>query len=56
MRGWYSVDERSAGVHRGEDERARAEGQGAPDSDGHGAATGDIPQQITAAVEAGEDS
>jgi pyruvate dehydrogenase E1 component alpha subunit len=22
--GWYSVDERSAGVHRGEDERARA--------------------------------
>jgi pyruvate dehydrogenase E1 component alpha subunit len=25
VRGWYSVDERSAGVHRGEDERARAE-------------------------------
>jgi pyruvate dehydrogenase E1 component alpha subunit len=56
VRGWYSVDERSAGVHRGEDERARAEGQGAPDSDGYEAATGDIAQQITAAVEAGEDS
>jgi pyruvate dehydrogenase E1 component alpha subunit len=25
VRGWYSVDERSAGVHRGEDERALAE-------------------------------
>ena len=23
VRGWYSVDERSPGVHRGEDERAR---------------------------------
>jgi pyruvate dehydrogenase E1 component alpha subunit len=56
VRGWYSVDERSAGVHRGEDERALAEGQGAPDSDGRGAATGDVPQQITAAVEAGEDT
>jgi hypothetical protein len=43
-------------VHRGEDERALAEGQGAPDSDGRGAATGEVPQQITAAVEAGEDT
>ena len=25
MRGWYSVDERSAGVHKGEDERAMAQ-------------------------------
>ena len=25
VRGWYSVDERSAGVHRGEDERELAE-------------------------------
>jgi pyruvate dehydrogenase E1 component alpha subunit len=25
VKGWYSVDERSAGVHRGEDERAMAE-------------------------------
>src|ERR671923_1948899 len=54
VRGWYSVDERSAGVHRGEDERALAE-HGGPAGDGR-AATGDIPQQMTAAVEAGEDS
>jgi pyruvate dehydrogenase E1 component alpha subunit len=27
VRGWYSVDERSAGVHRGEDERALAEAE-----------------------------
>jgi pyruvate dehydrogenase E1 component alpha subunit len=54
VRGWYSVDERSAGVHRGEDERALAGGN----SDGRAPAssTGDVPQQMTAAVEAGEDS
>jgi pyruvate dehydrogenase E1 component alpha subunit len=28
VKGWYSVDERSAGVHRGEDERAMAEDGG----------------------------
>jgi pyruvate dehydrogenase E1 component alpha subunit len=28
VRGWYSVDERSAGVHRGEDERALAQTEG----------------------------
>ena len=27
VRGWYSVDERSAGVHRGEDERKLAESE-----------------------------
>jgi pyruvate dehydrogenase E1 component alpha subunit len=27
VRGWYSVDERSAGVHRGEDERALAQAE-----------------------------
>ena len=27
VKGWYSVDERSAGVHKGEDERALAESQ-----------------------------
>ncbi len=27
VKGWYSVDERSAGVHKGEDERALAEGK-----------------------------
>jgi pyruvate dehydrogenase E1 component alpha subunit len=56
VRGWYSVDERSAGVHKGEDERALAGADGAgADSDGR-AETGSIPQQMTAAVEAGEDS
>jgi pyruvate dehydrogenase E1 component alpha subunit len=54
VHGWYSVDERSAGVHRGEDERALAGAQ----TDGHApsAETGDVPQQMTAAVEAGEDT
>jgi pyruvate dehydrogenase E1 component subunit alpha len=51
--GWYSVDERSAGVHKGEDERRLAQ-------DGHDGgdarpATGDVPQQMTAALEAGEE-
>jgi hypothetical protein len=54
VHGWYSVDERSAGVHKGEDERAMA-GGGRADSDGRPAETGDIPQQMTAAVEAQED-
>jgi pyruvate dehydrogenase E1 component alpha subunit len=63
VHGWYSVDERAAGVHKGEDERALADQAppahpptAAPESDGRGAATGDVPQQITAAVEAGEDT
>ena len=30
VQGWYSVDERSAGVHRGEDERALAEAERGP--------------------------
>ncbi|MEA2356840.1 MAG: pyruvate dehydrogenase component alpha subunit [Solirubrobacteraceae bacterium] len=56
VHGWYSVDERSAGVHKGEDERALAGGrQGADASDGHNA-TGEIPQRMTAAIEAGEDT
>jgi pyruvate dehydrogenase E1 component alpha subunit len=37
VRGWYSVDERSAGVHRGEDERALAEARRGP-RDGYHAA------------------
>ncbi len=51
VRGWYSVDERSAGVHRGEDERKFAQ-----DADGGGdrrRATGEVPQEITTAIEAG---
>jgi TPP-dependent pyruvate/acetoin dehydrogenase alpha subunit len=30
VQGWYSVDERSAGVHRGEDERSLAEAERGP--------------------------
>ncbi len=33
--GWYSVDERSAGVHRGEDERAIAEAERGPEDAYH---------------------
>jgi len=55
VRGWYSVDERSAGVHKGEDERALArDGAVAPETDGR-ASTGEVPQQMTAALEARED-
>jgi pyruvate dehydrogenase E1 component alpha subunit len=31
VRGWYSVDERSAGVHKGEDERTLAEAERGPE-------------------------
>jgi pyruvate dehydrogenase E1 component alpha subunit len=34
-RGWYSVDERSAGVHRGEDERALADAERGPEDAYH---------------------
>ena len=34
VKGWYSVDERSAGVHKGEDERALAEAERGP-TDGY---------------------
>jgi hypothetical protein len=44
-------------VHKGEDERALAEEHSTnAGSDGKSAATGEVPQQITAAVEAGEDT
>jgi pyruvate dehydrogenase E1 component alpha subunit len=36
-RGWYSVDERSAGVHRGEDERQLAESERGPEDAYHAA-------------------
>jgi pyruvate dehydrogenase E1 component alpha subunit len=55
VHGWYSVDERSAGVHKGEDERALA-GTTPGSADGKAAETGDVPQQMTAAVEAREDN
>jgi pyruvate dehydrogenase E1 component alpha subunit len=60
VRGWYSVDERSAGVHKGEDERELAEQHVSSNSDGNANAnaseTGAVAQQMTAAVEAGEDT
>jgi pyruvate dehydrogenase E1 component alpha subunit len=56
VHGWYSVDERSAGVHKGEDERELAEQHGSSNSDGKSSETGAVPQQMTAAVEAGEDT
>jgi hypothetical protein len=56
VRGWYSVDERSAGVHKGEDERALAGNPAASSADGRGTETGDVPQRMTPAVEAQEDT
>jgi pyruvate dehydrogenase E1 component alpha subunit len=47
VRGWYSLDERSPEPHRGEDERAMAQHE-APDTT---PSTGDVPQQMTRAVE-----
>jgi pyruvate dehydrogenase E1 component alpha subunit len=35
VRGWYSVDERSAGVHKGEDERSLAEAERGPEQAYH---------------------
>ena len=35
VKGWYSVDERSAGVHKGEDERALAEAERGPTDEYH---------------------
>ena len=56
VRGWWSLDERSPEPHRGEDERALAHGPAAqPDGDAALAQTGDVPQQMSSAVEAQED-
>ena len=35
VKGWYSVDERSAGVHKGEDERSLAEAERGPEDAYH---------------------
>jgi pyruvate dehydrogenase E1 component alpha subunit len=60
VKGWYSVDERGAGVHRGEDERRMAEGeragagvygQAVEEAEGADAAGG--PADETAAEETG---
>jgi pyruvate dehydrogenase E1 component alpha subunit len=54
VRGWYSVDERSAGVHKGEDERAFARDDGQrvdPDSE-----HGEVPQSLTRALQSQEEA
>jgi pyruvate dehydrogenase E1 component alpha subunit len=48
VRGWYSVDERSAGVHKGEDERSLAEAERGPTDHYH--------EAVEAAKSADEDS
>jgi pyruvate dehydrogenase E1 component alpha subunit len=35
LKGWYSVDERSAGVHKGEDEREMAQAERGPEDEYH---------------------
>ncbi|MDQ3849832.1 MAG: pyruvate dehydrogenase (acetyl-transferring) E1 component subunit alpha [Actinomycetota bacterium] len=56
VRGWYSVDERTPTPHRGEDERAMAQDASLPPAaDGAPAEQGEVPQQMTQALQAGED-
>ena len=43
-------------MHKGEDERELAEQHATTNNDGSESATGEVPQQMTAAVEAGEDT
>jgi pyruvate dehydrogenase E1 component alpha subunit len=54
VRGWYSVDERSAGVHKGEDERAfaRDDGQRVDTEAEHG----EVPQSLTRALQSQEEA
>jgi TPP-dependent pyruvate/acetoin dehydrogenase alpha subunit len=58
-RGWYSVDERSAGVHRGEDERQIAEAERGPEQAYHAAVEQagreDVVQRNPAEGESGGD-
>src|SRR3954454_5160041 len=58
-RGWYSVDERSAGVHRGEDERQIAEAERGPEEAYHAAVEQagreDVVQRNPAQGESGGD-
>jgi pyruvate dehydrogenase E1 component alpha subunit len=57
--GWYSVDERSAGVHRGEDERSIAEAERGPEGAYHDAVAQagreEVVQRNPAAEEEGHD-
>jgi pyruvate dehydrogenase E1 component alpha subunit len=57
VKGWYSVDERSAGVHKGEDERSIAEAERGPEEAYHQAVEAAGKEDVKPADEAqdGED-
>ena len=52
VKGWYSVDERSAGVHRGEDERSLAEAERGPQAAYHEAVEQAAEEDVKPADEA----
>ncbi len=55
VKGWYSVDERSAGVHKGEDERALAEAERGPTDAYHDAVEAAGREDVKPADDAQED-
>jgi pyruvate dehydrogenase E1 component alpha subunit len=55
VKGWYSVDERSAGVHRGEDERSLAESERGPTEHYHQAVEAAGKEDVKPADEAHEE-
>jgi pyruvate dehydrogenase E1 component alpha subunit len=55
VRGWYSVDERSAGVHKGEDERSLAEAERGPTDHYHQAVEAAGKEDVKPADEAQEE-
>jgi pyruvate dehydrogenase E1 component subunit alpha len=55
VRGWYSVDERSAGVHKGEDERSIAEAERGPEDEYHRAVEAAGKEDVKPADEAQEE-
>jgi pyruvate dehydrogenase E1 component alpha subunit len=52
VQGWYSVDERSAGVHKGEDERSLAEAERGPEQAYHQAVEAAAKEDVKPADEA----
>jgi pyruvate dehydrogenase E1 component alpha subunit len=56
VQGWYSVDERSAGVHRGEHERELAEAERGPDDAYHEAVEAAGREDVTPADDAQEEA
>ncbi len=55
VQGWYSVDERSAGVHRGEDERSIAEAERGPEDAYHQAVEAAGKEDVKPADDAQDD-